>query len=107
MNWVNHYRPIHVSRPADIPSFDHYAIITGSSITIPGDERSRTAPGHGYPEHTDYYIRYEAYDMEHEAEWKERIKELSNNVFREPFKALIVRVPEITMEINVRVSDAL
>jgi len=29
-----------------------FAIITRTSHTIPGDERSRTNPGHGYPEHT-------------------------------------------------------
>ena len=28
---------------------------------IPGDERSRTNPGHGYPEHTEHYISYRAY----------------------------------------------
>jgi len=29
-----------------------YAVLLTESITIPGDERSRTHPGHGYPEHT-------------------------------------------------------
>jgi hypothetical protein len=28
-----------------------YAILTPTSTLIPGDERSRTNPGHGYPEH--------------------------------------------------------
>jgi len=50
-----------VNTPNDIPSGEHWAIITGSSVFIPGDERSRTAPGHGYPEHTEHYIRYEAF----------------------------------------------
>lgn len=27
-----------------------YIVITKSSMYIPGDERSRTNPGHGYPE---------------------------------------------------------
>lgn len=30
-----------------------YAAIVTRSIWIPGDERSRTAPGHGYPEHSE------------------------------------------------------
>jgi hypothetical protein len=29
-----------------------YLILEPKSVTIPGDERSRTNPGHGYPEHT-------------------------------------------------------
>ncbi len=33
-----------------------YAAIIKSYITIPGDERSRTHPGHGYPEHSEETI---------------------------------------------------
>jgi len=35
-----------------IPTEPFYAVTFESSQTIPGDERSRTHPGHGYPEHT-------------------------------------------------------
>lgn len=31
-----------------------YAILTTRTIHIPGDERSRKCPGHGYPESTEY-----------------------------------------------------
>ncbi len=44
-----------------IPSKEHYAIITTNKIYIPGDERPRTNPGHGYPEHYQETIDYEAY----------------------------------------------
>jgi hypothetical protein len=33
----------------------YYAAFVKSSYHIPGDERSRTNPGHGYPEHTVEY----------------------------------------------------
>lgn len=33
-----------------------YAALVSRSVTIPGDERSRTNPGHGYPEHTESYM---------------------------------------------------
>jgi len=33
-----------------------YAALVSKSVTIPGDERSRTNPGHGYPEHTETYL---------------------------------------------------
>jgi hypothetical protein len=46
---------------AKIPMGEHWAILRQESVFIPGDERSRTAPGHGYPERTEYYISYEAF----------------------------------------------
>lgn len=50
-----------VNNPNDIPTGEHWAIIEGHAVTIPGDERSRTNPGHGYPEHTERYVTYEAF----------------------------------------------
>lgn len=44
-----------------IPEQKHWAIITTNQIYIPGDERSRTNPGHGYPEHYEQTIKYESY----------------------------------------------
>lgn len=32
-----------------------YAALIKKSVWIPGDERSRTHPGHGYPEHSEEY----------------------------------------------------
>jgi len=40
---------------ADIPKEPHYVIVKIGSFFIPGDERSRTNPGHGYPERTEHY----------------------------------------------------
>lgn len=36
-------------RASDVPAYPHWAIIEFGLIFIPGDERSRTNPGHGYP----------------------------------------------------------
>lgn len=33
-----------------------YAALVSKSVSIPGDERSRTNPGHGYPAHTETYL---------------------------------------------------
>lgn len=41
---------------SDIPKEPHYVIIKTVSVNIPGDERSRTNPGHGYPAHTEHYV---------------------------------------------------
>jgi hypothetical protein len=41
---------------SDLPKAPFFALLKPESVTIPGDERSRTAPGHGYPEHSvDYW----------------------------------------------------
>ena len=52
---------IQVKGPNDVPEGHHYAVLiyeTGS-IHVEGDQRSRDAPGHGYPEHTEHYNSFE------------------------------------------------
>jgi hypothetical protein len=47
-------------------SYEFYAVTYENSITIPGDERSRTNPGHGYPEHTvtnEVFKRFASEDL--------------------------------------------
>lgn len=49
-----------VKGPDDVPNGHHFAVIifgTGS-VDVPGDERSRTCPGHGYPAYTQTYNDY-------------------------------------------------
>lgn len=81
-----------------IPNVEHWAIITTSSYTVPGDERSRTNPGHGYPEHTVETIEYDAYTdyATFEAAVKKRTASLYNN---RNFKA--VHVKPLTIETNI------
>jgi len=43
-----------------------FAALVKSSYTIPGDERSRTNPGHGYPEETVEYIQFLPFESEDE-----------------------------------------
>ncbi len=50
-----------------------------TSVHIPGDERSRQAPGHGYPEHTDIYNTFEHYITTDDKELYEAVKQLENN----------------------------
>lgn len=45
----------------DIPAGEHLAVVYTDSIYIPGDERSRTNPGHGYPESTETRQVYKAF----------------------------------------------
>lgn len=45
----------------NIPTTQHWAVITTKQLYIPGDERSRTNPGHGYPEHYEEAINYDVF----------------------------------------------
>lgn len=69
---------IRVSKKDDVPKGHHYAIIVykSDSIYIPGDERSRTHPGHGYPERYETYESFEHYVTEDKTEWESFIKAL-------------------------------
>ncbi len=49
-----------------IPHGEHWAIVTERTVTIPGDLRSQTNPGHGYPEYQETAIAYEPFTDEQE-----------------------------------------
>ena len=70
---MNYKAVTFVSKPDDIPKEEHWAIIEGTSTLIPGDERSRNNPGHGYPETTEHHITYKAYLTE--KDFKEALAE--------------------------------
>lgn len=53
-----------VRKPSDLPRGQHWAIIEFTSIYIPGDERSRTNPGHGYPASNEEVSVYTAFTDE-------------------------------------------
>jgi hypothetical protein len=56
-----------VSKLEDIPNTECWVIVSQTNVHIPGDERSRQAPGHGYPEHTESYVTiYEVFTNEEE-----------------------------------------
>jgi hypothetical protein len=67
-----------VNKPEDVPVGHHYAIIIlkQNSVTIPGDERSRTNPGHGYPEHTVTNNDYDYSITTDRGEWVKEIEAL-------------------------------
>ena len=46
------------------PNGEHWAIITTSSVFVPGDERSRSHPGHGYPDSYENTASYSWYKTE-------------------------------------------
>ncbi|NTF17776.1 hypothetical protein G6L37_05135 [Agrobacterium rubi] len=52
----------------DIPKTEHFAVVYADSIYIPGDERSRTNPGHGYGESYEMRQVYKAFKSQAELE---------------------------------------
>ena len=85
---------------SNIPSQPHFAIIRETSVHIPGDERSRTNPGHGYPERTETFITYEAFtDCD---KWKKEIARLT--LGNDSFRAISVTPATVTTSVSVTVS---
>jgi hypothetical protein len=76
----------YVHSESDFPEGDHFAIIEFRSFTVPGDERSRQAPGHGYPEHTETTMSYSVFALEDREVWEEEIARLEKG--RERYIAL-------------------
>ena len=90
----------YVNSKPDMIDGPHFAIIEFSSIHIPGDERSRTNPGHGYPASTEPVVKYIAFT--NEEEWKEKIIERSNRSYGNDFMAIHVdRIANITKTFNI------
>lgn len=46
---------------SEFPLAPYWVIFTRSSRHVPGDERSRTAPGHGYPDHYEEYTNVQTF----------------------------------------------
>lgn len=85
---------------SDIPKEPHYAILVPKSTYIPGDERSRTHPGHGYPESTEQSWDYIVFpDRE---SWAEEVKQRLGSVFgKKDFVAISATPAKISTTIQV------
>lgn len=85
---------------SDIPKGRHYVIVTLQGVFIPGDERSRTNPGHGYGERTEHYPSMQVFT--HEQEWLKEIEQLSER--KTEFVAYLAVPAEIETKTVVNVS---
>lgn len=82
----------------DIPNTPFFAILLPKSVTIPGDERSRTNPGHGYPESTEYSFDIQIYSLKED--WEKEISRMQ--LAKREFKA--IQGFPATISTNVSVS---
>ena len=94
-----------VKSKEDIPEEPHWAIFKFSSIHIPGDERSRTHPGHGYPAHSQSVVEYQAYLTEEK--WKKAIEELENPKYgsKESYVAARIIPATVTPHVTVHIKE--
>ena len=76
-----------------------YAALVTKSITIPGDERSRTNPGHGYPEHTEEY--FELVTFENKEALEEWVMRSTTGYSKPTFK--LIKYEELNYETTVSV----
>lgn len=92
----------HVQSQKDTPRDPHWAVFKFSSVHVPGDERSRTHPGHGYPAHSVSVVNYEAYHDEDE--WKAEIARLEERRWgREAYFAARVIPAKVELSVDVEV----
>jgi hypothetical protein len=59
---------IFVKKLGDLPPGEHWVILEFAFIHVPGDERSRIAPGHGYPERSEPVVNYIAFASQEDFE---------------------------------------
>lgn len=78
-----------VHGPQDVPVRPHFCVLiyNTQSVYIPGDQRSRDCPGHGYPEHTETYDAFEHWITEDEGVLREFIAEIEEDNKRSSSKS--------------------
>jgi hypothetical protein len=93
-----------VERPADVPSGQHYMVLVFEKRYIhhEADERSRTAPGHGYPEYVEEVQSYRCYVTEDREDYIDFTLGLfRKNVNRKDVVPLFVQSrPSVTLSIS-------
>lgn len=92
----------YVNKTTDLPPGEHFCILKLGSETIPGDERSRTNPGHGYGEHVITTLFCAVYLSR--KEWEDDIQAKANGQWgSESWVPCIIRVPIITTTVTVNI----
>lgn len=102
---MNITRKTYITDPMQIPAGEHYAILFSKSTFIPGDERSRTNPGHGYGPETIKSWDYVIYP--NRQEWEKEIAELAkpSSYMRDQFVPIIANRPVVETNIVVKITD--
>lgn len=80
-----------------------FAVLVESSYTVPGDERSRTNPGHGYPEHTEHYTEFINLETADELQkWVEREEKSLHG--KRKYKVIQYTELEVKTKVEIQIS---
>lgn len=88
-----------VNRIEKLPKGHGWAILRNKNIYVPGDERSRRHPGHGYPAHNEEVVSIEFFDDFAELEEQVDIEVKRGN----DFKVVSLTPLEVTTEVKVNI----
>ena len=81
-------------------SQEFYAVIYKKTVHIPGDERSRTDPGHGYPAHTEEFDAIEVFkDFDELHDWVQ--KEEKRSIGKRSYRAIAFSELRVTTEVII------
>lgn len=86
---------------SEIPTQPHWAILYDQGIHIPGDQRSRDCPGHGYGEHTENKTVYVAF-MDR-ADWERQVGDMTKK--NEKFTAIAAKPVKVEQAFTVTVIE--
>ena len=56
------------SEKKDVPAEEHWAVLKFVNVYVPGDERSQSCPGHGYPASNERHCDYLYFPTQEELE---------------------------------------
>jgi hypothetical protein len=90
----------------DVPNVEHWVILKNDGVYVPGDERSRTNPGHGYPASTHNYLDYHVYLTEEKL--LKAIEELETPQYggnRTAYRVIKVTPMAVKKQVNISVVD--
>lgn len=93
----------YVSDKSKFKPVAHFAALVFDSIFIPGDERSRTNPGHGYPDEHKAIVEYITFDSRGEMEkWVTRAE--SSRHSHKDYQIIEVRPLTVTASVAVEIT---
>ena len=85
---------IEVHNSTDLPKEKHFAILSFTTISVPGYDL-------GDPPESKNIVTYTAYL--NQQDWEAEIQERTLSKSRGDWKAIVVEVPRITTQVNVQV----
>lgn len=78
---------------------DFYAAFISDSYHVPGDDRSKKYPGHGYPAHSVDFVRVERFtDKKEMVDWVEK---QTKSVYNKPFQVVKCTPMKVETKISV------